>query len=135
MPIDINAFRAISSKANGTDLLYVHGDSLKSTKAQGSRDIMAFKAATQAFLDAYKAHYGAALGQMARNTLQEFVEADRPLSASVVSQHVTYADEKMGSHTVVKVGDVAVDLTKLCTDKLLSTGLTKSTKLANAGSW
>ena len=38
----------------------------------------------------------------------------------------------MGSGKSVKVGDVEVDLTTICTDKLLSTGVFKSTKIRNA---
>ena len=83
MPIDISAFRSIAAQSPDR-LVYVQGDQLKSAKTQGSLDIEAFKAATNAFLDAYKEHYGAAFGQMARNTLQEFVEAGRPDRKSVV---------------------------------------------------
>ncbi len=132
MPIDINSFRAISAKADGGNLLYVQGDQLKSAKAQGSRDIEAFKAATNAFLDAYKEHYGAAMGQMACNTLQEFVEAGRPISASVVSQLLKFADDRLGSGSCVKVGNATVDLARLGTDKMLSKGFFDSTKLRNA---
>ena len=54
MPIDINAFRAISVKMDGDSLLYVQGDKLKTTSARevGSDSSVhrQFKAATQAFL-------------------------------------------------------------------------------------
>ena len=132
MPIDFNTFRTMSVKTNGANLLYLQGDQLKSAKVQGSRDIEAFKAATNAFLDAYKEHYGAALGQMARNTLQEFVEAGKPISASVVGQLIKFADDRMGSGSCVKVGDATVDLAKLGTDKMLSKGVFHSTKVRNA---
>ena len=135
MPIDINTFRTLSAKADGANLLSVEDGNLKSTtaaKSGGSAAFGEFKAATVAFLDSYEKHYGAALGQMARNTLQEFAEMGRPLSVSVVSQLIKVADESKGSRTCVKVGDVVVDLSKLGTDKLLSTGVSKSTQLANA---
>ena len=139
MPIDIGTFRAVASKANEANLLYVQDGKLKSAaagKSGGSAQFDDFKAATTAFLDSYKKHYGAALGQMARNTLQEYAEMGRPLSASVVTQLIDIAektvDEKMGSRTCVKVGDTVVDLSRLGTDKLLSTGSFKSTKLRNA---
>ena len=135
MPIDINTFRTMSANADGANLLYVEDGNLKSTtaaKSGGSAAFEEFKAATNAFLDSYKAHYGAALGQMARNTLQEYAEMGRPLSVSVVSQLIKVADDSKGSRTCVKVGDAVVDLSRLGTDKLLSTGVSKSTQLANA---
>ena len=139
MPIDINSFRTMSAKTDGSSLLYVQGDQLKSTTAQksgGSAQFAEFKAATTAFLDSFKAHYGARLGQMAANTLQEYVEMGRPLSASAVSQLITFADkfvdENMGSRDSVKVGDVVVDLAKIKTDKMRSTGVFKSTQIRNA---
>jgi hypothetical protein len=131
MPIDISAFRSIAAQSPDR-LVYVQGDQLKSAKTQGSLDIEAFKAATNAFLDAYKEHYGAALGQMARNTLQEFVEAGRPISASVVRQLIKFADDRLGSGSCVKVGDATVNLAKLGTDKMLFTGFFTSTKIRNA---
>ena len=54
MPIDINAFRAISVKMDGDSLLYVQGDKLKTTSAgEVSSDSSVhrqFKAARKAFL-------------------------------------------------------------------------------------
>jgi len=135
MPIDISTFRAVASKANEANLLYVQDGKLKSTaagKSGGSAQFGEFKEATTAFLNSYKKHYGVALGQMARNTLQEYAEMGRPLSASVVTQLIDIAEKTVGSRTCVKVGDTVVDLSKLGTDKLLSTGVFKSTKLRNA---
>ena len=132
MPIDFNTFRTMSVKTNGANLLYLQGNQLKSAKAQGSRNIEAFKAATNAFLDAYKEHYGAAFGEMALNTLQQFMEAGRPISASVVSQLIKFADDRLGSGSCVKVGDATVDLATLGTDKMLSKGVFTSTKIRNA---
>ena len=139
MSLDINVFRTIAAKPDGNQLLYVQGAELKSTTAQksgGSAQFDEFKAATKAFLDSFKAHYGAALGQTASNTLREYVEMGRPLSASVVSQLITFADkfvkDNLGSGRCVKVGDAVVDLAKLGTDKLLSTGYSQSTQRTNA---
>ena len=54
MPIDINAFRAISVKMDGDSLLYVQGDKLKTTSARevssDSSVHRQFKAARKAFL-------------------------------------------------------------------------------------
>ena len=139
MPIDIQAFRSITGRSDQESLFYVKDNNLMATTARDVRStgsVHQFKAATKVFLDAYRRHYGAALGQMASNTLQEYVEMGRPLSARVVKALVDFSDkfvdENMGSGKSVKVGDVEVDLTTICTDKLLSTGVFKSTKIRNA---
>ena len=74
MPIDIHAFRAITARIDQESLLYVQDDKLKATTARDVRStgsVHQYKAATKVFLDAYRRHYGAALGQMASNTLQD----------------------------------------------------------------
>ena len=139
MPIDINSFRTMSAKTDGSSLLYVQGDQLKSTTAQksgGSAQFAEFKAATTAFLDSFKAHYGARLGQMAANTLQEYVEMDRPLSASAVSQLATFADkldkDNMGGERCVKVGDRMIDLGRIGLDKMPRVGSGAAMKVAKS---
>ena len=117
----------------------MEGDQLKSTTAQksrGSAQFEEFKAATTAFLDSFKEHYGSALGQTARNTLQEYVEMGRPLTASVVSQLNTFADkvgkDNMDSPRCVKVGDRTIDLGKIGLDKMSRVGSSPAEKIAKA---
>ena len=139
MSFDINAFRPMSAKADGASLLSVQDDQPKSTSAQRPRSsdqFENFKAATTAFLDSFKARYGAGLGQMAANTLQEYVEMDRPLSASAVSQLATFADkldkDNMGGERCVKVGDRMIDLGRIGLEKMSRVGSGAATKVAKA---
>ncbi len=117
----------------------MQGDQPKSTSAQrprSSAQFAEFKAATTAFLDSYKEHYGAGLGRMAANTLQEYVEMDRPLSASAVSQLATFADkldkDNMGGERCVKVGDRTIDLGRIGLEKMSRVGSGAATKVAKA---
>lgn len=139
MSFDINAFRPMSAKADGASLPSVQGDPLTSTSAQrlrSSDQLETFKAATTAFLDSFKARYGAGLGQTARNTLREYAEMGRPLSASAVSQLATFADkldkDNMGGERCIKVGDRTIDLGRIGLDKTSRVGSGAATKVAKA---
>ena len=120
-------------------MLYVQDGQLKSTTAQksrGSAQFEEFKAATNAFIDSFKEHYGAKLGQTARNTLQEYIEMGRPITASVVTQLLDFADkfvkDNLGSTHSVTVGDRTIDLGKIGLDKMSRVGFRQTTKIAKA---
>ena len=131
MSLDISAFRSIAAQ-NPDKLVYVSGEKLKSAKTQGSRGPEVFKAAVDAFIKAYTDHYGAKLGNMSRKSLQEYADGSKPLTASVVSQMLAYADGKMGDKRIIKIGKTEIDLSKVGTGKLGSKGVFRSTKTANA---
>lgn len=131
MPLDIQAFRSIAAQ-NPDKLVFVQGESLKtaSRAAQGTPE--AFKAATEAFIRAYGEHYGAKLGNMSRQSLQEYADGSKPLTASVVSQMLAYADGKAGDKRMVQVGDAKIDIAKVGTEKIPFQGFTTATRAQRA---
>ena len=117
MPLDISAFRSIATQSPDK-LVYVSGEKVKTTKTQGTRGPESFKAAVDAFIKAYGDHYGAKLGNMSRQSLQEFADGTKPLTASVVKQMLDYADSKMGSARTVTVGETTIDVSKIGKEKI-----------------
>ena len=61
MSIDINAFRAIANQ-NPNKLVYVQGQSLKTTRNEAHHGAHTYRAATNAFLKACTDHYGSRMG-------------------------------------------------------------------------
>ena len=59
MPLDINAFRSIASQSPDK-LVYVQGESLKTTRNQAHHAAHTYKVATDAFLAAYRRQVGKA---------------------------------------------------------------------------
>ena len=127
MSLDISAFRSIAAQSPDR-LVYVSGQKLKSAKTQGTRGPEAFKAAVDAFVKAYGDHYGAKLGNMSRQSLQEFADGSKPLTASVVKQMLDYADGKVGSAHVVTVAGTEIDISKIGTEKIPFQGFSRTTK-------
>lgn len=62
MPLDINALRAIANQ-NPDKLVYVHGQSLKTTRNVAHHGAHTYQAATNAFLKACTDHYGSRMGE------------------------------------------------------------------------
>ena len=116
MPIDFNAFSSAAAKLDGSKLLYLQGDQIKSTGTASASKQTGFAAATDAFLRAYAEHYGEHIGEMARQFLQNDANAGKPLSASMVRHLITFASEKALGGTTAKVGDLTIDLAKIGTD-------------------
>ena len=127
MPIDISAFRSIATQSPNR-LVYVSGENVKSAKTQGTRGPEVFKAAVDAFIKAYGDHYGAKLGNMSRQSLQEYADGSKPLTASVVKQMLDYADGKVGSARTITVGDAKIDISKIGTDKIPFQGFSSATR-------
>ena len=131
MPLDINAFRSIANQ-NPDKLVYVHGQSLKTTRNQERHGAHTYKAATDAFLAAYRQHYGAILGDALKRHLEAEGNAGKPLTARTIKALVAFADEKMGSATSVDAGGKAVDVAKLGTDKMSRVGFGYDSKVSKA---
>ncbi len=125
MPIDISAFRSIATQSPNR-LVYVSGEKVKTTKTQGTRGPESFKAAVDAFIKAYGDHYGAKLGNMSRQSLQEYADGTKPLTASVVKQMLAYADSKMGSARTVTIGETTIDVSKIGKEKIPFKGFTSA---------
>ena len=131
MPLDINAFRTIASE-NPDKLVYVQGDSLKTTRNAAHHSKRTYKAATDAFLSAYRQHYGTALGDALQRHLETADNAGKPLTTRTIKALVAFADEKMGSSTTIEAGGKAINLSKVGTDSMSRTGFRQATKIAKA---
>ncbi len=98
MTIGIEQFRnlAQSVDANQSIVLANKGTGVKDRG--GFATAFTFKsthrAATQAFLDSYRAAYGANLGEIAREMVQNDLNAGKPLRASTVNQLIDLAEAK-----------------------------------------
>ena len=114
MPLDINAFRSIANQTPDK-LVYVHGQSLKTTRNQERHGAHTYQAATNAFLKACTDHYGSRMGDAIVKFLQADIEGGKPLTARKIKALVEFADETMGSATKIDVGGKAVELEKVGT--------------------
>ena len=121
MPLDINAFRSIASQSPDK-LVYVQGESLKTTRNQAHHAAHTYKAATDAFLAAYRQHYGAILGDALKRHLEAEGNAGKPLTARTIKALVAFADEKIGSATHVDAAGRSVKLDEIGTDDLSRVG-------------
>ena len=131
MALDINAFRSIANQ-NPDKLVYVQGNSLKTTRNEAHHDAHTYKAATDAFLSAYRQHYGEALGDALKRHLEAEDNAGKPLTARKIKALCDFAEEKIGDKSSIKVGDSSFKIAEIGTEKLGSKGVFKSTKIANA---
>lgn len=131
MPLDINAFRSIASQSPDK-LVYVQGESLKTTRNQAHHAAHTYKAATDAFLAAYRQHYGAILGDALKRHLEAEGNAGKPLTARTIKALVAFADEKIGSATHVDAAGRSVKLDEVGTDDLSRVGWSQAGKIAKA---
>jgi len=131
MPLDINAFRSIANQSSDK-FVYVQGNSLKTTKNEARHGAHTYKAATDAFLAAYRQHYGEALGDALKRHLESEDNVGKPLTARKIKALVEFAEEKIGDKSSVHVGDASINLADVGTEKLGSKGVFKRTKIANA---
>lgn len=131
MSIDINAFRAIANQ-NPDKLVYVQGETLKTTRNKAHHGEHTYKAAADAFLSVSRQHYGAALGDALKRYLEAEGNAGKPLTARTVKALIAFADEKMGSSKTIDAGGKAIDLSKVGTDSMSRTGFRQATKIAKA---
>lgn len=131
MPLDINAFRSIASQSPDK-LVYVQGESLKTTRNQAHHGAHTYKAATDAFLAAYRQHYGAILGDALKRHLEAEGNAGKPLTARTIKALVAFADEKIGSATHVDAAGRSVKLDEIGTDDLSRVGWSQAGKIAKA---
>ena len=131
MPLDINAFRSIASQSPDR-LVYVQGESLKTTRNQAHHAAHTYKAATDAFLAAYRQHYGAILGDALKRHMEAEGNAGKPLTARTIKALVAFADEKIGSATHVDAAGRSVKLDEIGTDDLSRVGWSQAGKIAKA---
>lgn len=131
MPLDINAFRSIASQSPDK-LVYVQGESLKTTRNQAHHAAHTYKAAPDAFLAAFRQHYGAALGDALKRHLEAEGNAGKPLTARTIKALVAFADEKIGSATHVDAAGRSVKLDEIGTDDLSRVGWSQAGKIAKA---
>ena len=131
MPLDINAFRSIANQ-NPDKLVYVHGQSLKTTRNQERHGAHTYRAATNAFLKACTDHYGSRMGEAIVKFLLADIEGGKPLTARKIKALVEFADEKMGSADKLSTGVKEIGLSEIGKDKMLRVGFRQSTKLAKA---
>ncbi len=65
---------------------------------------------------------------MSRQSLQEYADGSKPLTASVVKQMLDYADGKVGSAHMVTVAGTEIDISKIGTEKIPFQGFSRTTK-------
>ncbi len=98
MAIEISQFRNLAQNVDANRSIVLANKGTEVKDRGGFATAFTFKsthrAATQAFLDSYRAAYGANLGEIAREMVQNDLSAGKPLRASTVTQLLNLADAK-----------------------------------------
>ncbi len=98
MPIEINQFRNLAQSVDANRSIVLANKGTEVKDRGGFATAFTFKsthrAATQTFLDSYRAAYGANLGEIAREMVQNDLNAGKPLRASTVNRLIDLAEAK-----------------------------------------
>ncbi len=110
MSLDISSFSNLVNRIDGDRTVVVNSNATK-VKSHGSFSTFFFttksklRASTNEFLNAYTKAFGTHLGEMARETLSEVLEAGKPLKACVVKELIELGEAKK-AHFAIASSDV-----------------------------
>ncbi len=98
MSVEISQFRNLAQNVDANRSIVLANKGAEVKDRGGFATAFTFKsthrAATQAFLDSYRAAYGSNLGEIAREMVQSDLNAGKPLRASTVKQLIDLAEAK-----------------------------------------